>query len=116
MSNAALNLNTAALSQPQLLSQSPSLRRGRGARGIAYVLLLSTLPARAEAPLPQAFWNYLVEFGDAQGEVFDPADYAEVANLPDKARAEFNRAQSRTENEVAPAAAPPAHAGQEQHK
>ncbi|MFT3930055.1 MAG: hypothetical protein QM709_07125 [Spongiibacteraceae bacterium] len=46
-------------------------------------LLLSTFSARAEAPaLSQEFWNYFVEFGDAQGELFDPSDYAAVANLP----------------------------------
>lgn len=45
-------------------------------------LLLSALSARAEPPPSQEFWNYLVEFGDAQGELFDPADYAAAANLP----------------------------------
>lgn len=45
-------------------------------------LLLSALSARAEAPPSQEFWNYLVEFGDAQGELFDPTDYATIVNLP----------------------------------
>jgi hypothetical protein len=46
-------------------------------------LLLSALSVRAEAPPPsQEFWNYMVEFGDAQGELFDPTDYATIANLP----------------------------------
>lgn len=49
-------------------------------------LLLSTFSARAEAPVPsQEFWNYFVEFGDTQGELFDPSDYAAVVNLPQKA-------------------------------
>ncbi len=50
-------------------------------------LLLSSLSARAEAPaLSQEFWLYLVEFGDGQGEIFDPSDYAVVTSLPAKAR------------------------------
>lgn len=54
-------------------------------------LLLSTFSARAEAPVPsQEFWNYFVEFGDAQGELFDPSDYAAVANLPDKAKQQID--------------------------
>lgn len=50
-------------------------------------LLLSAISARAEAPPSQEFWNYFVEFGDTQGELFDPSDYAAVANLaPDAQR------------------------------
>ncbi len=53
-------------------------------------VLLSIFSARAEAPAPsQEFWNYFVEFGDAQGELFDPTDYAAVANLPDKVKQEI---------------------------
>ncbi|MDB6061052.1 MAG: hypothetical protein JWM78_1155 [Verrucomicrobiaceae bacterium] len=66
------------------------LRRG------AYVLsgvLLATVSARAEAPvLSQEFWNYMIEFGDGKGEVFDPADYAAVSSMPSKAREEADRA------------------------
>lgn len=69
------------------------LRRG------AYLLsgvLLATVSARAEAPvLSPEFWNYMVEFGDGKGEVFDPADYATVTNLPAKARAELDRAAAQ---------------------
>ena len=65
--------------------------------------LLGAKEARAEAPPSQEFWNYMIEFGDAQGEVFDPSDYAAVANIPDKARAEFNRAQVNSTSAEMPA-------------
>lgn len=59
-------------------------------------MLLSTLSARAEAPAPsQAFWNYFVEFGDVQGELFDPSDYAAVANLPAKALKDIDAADAQ---------------------
>lgn len=58
-------------------------------------LLLSIFSARAEAPAPsQEFWNYFVEFGDARGELFDPADYAAVSNLPEKAKQEIDKAST----------------------
>ena len=38
-------------------------------------LLLSAFSARAEAPTPpREFWDYLMEFGDEQGGLFDPND------------------------------------------
>ena len=86
-------------------------------RSVGYLLtgfLISALSARAEAPPTQEFWNYLVEFGDAQGEVFDPSDFAAVANLPEKARSEFNRAQEHSSSELAPASLKNAKDGQEQ--
>ncbi|HET8710021.1 MAG TPA: hypothetical protein VFM32_01500 [Spongiibacteraceae bacterium] len=56
-------------------------------------LLLSAVSARAQAPaLSQEFWNYLAEFGDAQGELFDPSDYAAVANIPAKAQQQIDDA------------------------
>lgn len=49
-------------------------------------LSLSIFTARAEAPpLSQEFWNYLVEYGNTQGELFDPSDYDAVINLSPKA-------------------------------
>lgn len=62
-------------------------------------LLLSIFSARAEAPAPsQEFWNYFVEFGDAQGELFDPADYAAVVNLPPKASQAIDKEKQKIEN------------------
>lgn len=70
-------------------------------RSCAYLLsgvLLAAGSAFAEAPtLSPEFWNYLVEFGDDKGEVFDPSDYAAVAKLPAKARAELDRAAAQNE-------------------
>ena len=77
-------------------------------RSLSYLLtgiFLSALSARADAPPSQEFWNYLLEYGDAQGEVFDPSDYAAVANIPDKARAEFSHAQTNSTSAEMPASA-----------
>lgn len=77
----------------------------RDARRVASYLLtglfFSALSAQAEAPLSQEFWNYLVEYGDTQGEVFDPSDFAAAANISDKARSEFNRTQTPSSSEPA---------------
>lgn len=49
-------------------------------------LVFSAFAARAEAPPPpREFWDYLMEFGDEQGEVFDPVDLAAVAKMPKQA-------------------------------
>ncbi len=74
-------------------------------------VLLASVAARAEAPvLSQEFWNYMVEFGDGKGDVFDPADYAAVANLPAKTRQEMDHAaaQQRTPAAHSDAVAAPA--------
>lgn len=64
--------------------------------------LLKTEEAYAEAPPPsQEFWNYFVEFGDARGELFDPSDYATVANLPAKAKQEIDNASKQLKSEQA---------------
>lgn len=75
-------------------------------RSCAYVLsgvLLTAVSVRAEAPAPsQEFWNYFVEFGDAQGELFDPSDYAALANLPAKAKQEIDNASNVSKPEQVP--------------
>lgn len=49
-------------------------------------LAITGFSARAEAPPPPAeFWNYLLEFGDANGEVFDPTDLAIAGRVQVKA-------------------------------
>ncbi len=119
---------SAAIAARAAVSVTPCPRL-RTARYVLSGLLLSafailkTEVARAAAPAPsQEFWNYLVEFGDAQGAVFDPTDFASVAEMPQKARAEFERAeQHKQSTETAPSAishasshASDAQAGQEQ--
>lgn len=48
-------------------------------------LALTGFSARAEAPPPPAeFWNYLLEFGDAEGDVFDPNDLALATHVQEK--------------------------------
>ncbi len=48
--------------------------------GVCCGLALSIFSARAEAPPPpREFWDYLLEFTDESGELFDPADLAAVA-------------------------------------
>ena len=49
-------------------------------RWLACVLALIALAARAETP-PAEFWNYLLEFGDDSGAVFDPNDLAVTAHV-----------------------------------
>ena len=52
-------------------------------------LLLSVFSARAEAPTPpREFWDYLMEFSDTNGEVFDPADLAAIEKIHTKIPAE----------------------------
>lgn len=66
-------------------------------------LLLSALSARADAPAPsQEFWNYFAEFGDARGELFDPSDYAAIANLPAQAQQEIDNASTGSRREQVP--------------
>lgn len=48
-------------------------------------LALSAFSVRAEAPPPpQEFWSYLMEFGDANGDVFDPNDLAIATHVQPK--------------------------------
>lgn len=48
--------------------------------GVFCGLALSIFSARAETPPPpREFWDYLLEFTDESGELFDPADLAAVA-------------------------------------
>lgn len=49
---------------------------------LAACLLASTVRA-GERPLDKAFLEYLEQFGDDQGEVFDPADLAAAPPAPD---------------------------------
>lgn len=78
-------------------------------------LALAALSARAEAPPPsREFWDYLIEFGDAGGEVFDPSDLAVAAHVRPKNLAEKNSAAGQpkagrgvnADGEADPAAAP----------
>lgn len=46
-----------------------------------YALLFTAVAQADSAPLPEAFWDYFIEFGDQQGEVFDPMDLAESEQL-----------------------------------
>jgi len=67
----------------------PTAPRNPSARTLAWLLsglMLSAFAARAEAPPSAEFWEYLLEFGNARGEIFDPSDYAVVSNIPAKAR------------------------------
>lgn len=45
-------------------------------------LAIAGVSARAEEqPPPAEFWNYLLEFGDANGGVFDPSDLAVTGHV-----------------------------------
>jgi hypothetical protein len=46
-----------------------------------WVALLSSAASANQGP-PAEFWDYMIEFGDEQANVIDPADYALMLNLP----------------------------------
>ncbi len=49
-----------------------------------YVLgaVLMAMPALAQAPAPsQEFWDYVEEYGDANGNVLDPLEYDQIINI-----------------------------------
>ena len=51
-------------------------------RYLLWCLLLLPLWSRAEVPAPPAaFWDYLEDFGDQDGEVFDPLDLTEAEKI-----------------------------------
>lgn len=63
-------------------------------RSLLWCLLLLPLWARSDvAPPPAEFWDYLAEFGDKDGDLFDPFDLTEASNI------------------VRPAAEPPSNGG-----
>lgn len=43
--------------------------------------VLMAIPALAQAPAPsQEFWDYVEEYGDANGNVLDPLEYDQIVN------------------------------------
>lgn len=50
-------------------------------RWLACVLALAAFAVHAEVPPPAEFWNYLLEFSDDGGDVFDPNDLAVTAHV-----------------------------------
>jgi hypothetical protein len=56
-------------------------------------------PARAEASVPpREFWDYLIEFGDASGDVFDPNDLAITAHVRPANTAQKNNSAATQNN------------------
>ena len=51
-----------------------------------WLLLLLTAAARADAPPPAEFWDYYGEFGDSEGELFDPLDLGDAEAAAQQAR------------------------------
>jgi hypothetical protein len=44
--------------------------------------VLIAMPALAQAPVPsQEFWDYVEEYGDANGNVLDPLEYDQIINI-----------------------------------
>lgn len=51
-------------------------------RHLVWCLLLVPLWARSDVPTPPAaFWDYLEDFGDQEGDVFDPLDLTEAEKI-----------------------------------
>ncbi len=43
-----------------------------------YALIFSVAAQAETTPLPTEFWDYFIEYGDQQGDLFDPLDLAEA--------------------------------------
>lgn len=43
-----------------------------------YVFVVAALARAETAPVTGDFWDYFIEYGDTQGELFDPVDFAEI--------------------------------------
>jgi hypothetical protein len=61
---------------------------------------LFTAAAQADtAKVPEAFWDYFIEYGDRQGEVFDPLDLAETEQAEQRTEAIHTRTEHTTPND-----------------
>lgn len=49
---------------------------------VAWVACCTVASARAETPPSADFWLYLLEYGNAEGEVFDPLDLDAIDSKP----------------------------------
>jgi hypothetical protein len=51
---------------------------------------LMALPTFAQAPAPsQEFWDYVEEYGDANGNVLDPLEYDQITNIKNNEKLSF---------------------------
>jgi len=77
-------------------------------RLLLWCALWVTLAARADTPTPPpGFWEYMAEFSDQDGKVFDPIDLSEAqkvahANTQASARQTEKSAQSKPREEQQP--------------
>lgn len=70
-------------------------------RWLLWPLLLGVCLARADSAPPAEFWDYLEEFGDAQGELFDPLDLGEAESAA--RNAPLRPSVNSSKNSAAPA-------------
>lgn len=57
--------------------------------------VLMAMPAFAQAPAPsQEFWDYIEEYGDANGNVLDPLEYDQITNIKNDEKFAFKDAPS----------------------
>jgi len=72
---------------------------------LLWCLLLLPLWAKGdvEAP-PAAFWDYLEDFGDQEGDVFDPLDLTEAAKIvrPNTDNRSMNDVKNESQEESQP--------------
>lgn len=48
---------------------------------VSYTLLFAAAAQAESTRLPEAFWDYFIEYGNHQGELFDPVDLAEAKTV-----------------------------------
>ncbi|MBA54119.1 MAG: hypothetical protein CMK89_06640 [Pseudomonadales bacterium] len=66
---------------------------------LGYALLFAAAAQADTAKVPEAFWDYFIEYGDQQGEVFDPLDLAETEQAEQSTEATHTRTEHTTPND-----------------
>lgn len=66
---------------------------------LGYALMFAAAAQADAAKVPEAFWDYFIEYGDQQGEVFDPLDLAETERAEQSAESMHTRTEHTTPND-----------------
>lgn len=66
---------------------------------LGYALMFAATAQADTAKVPEAFWDYFIDYGNQQGEVFDPLDLAETERAEQNAEAMHTRTESTNPND-----------------
>ena len=66
---------------------------------LGYALLFAAAAQADATQVPEAFWDYFIEYGDQQGEVFDPLDLAETEQAEQSAESMHTRTEHTNQND-----------------